>query len=75
MPACRRALLQSFRLNGLRLSTMRRKAFSPSELRLVAVLYIGEAGVPSDHLSTFTRNTAMGGKPLSWGYAAADKYQ
>lgn len=33
------------------------------------------AGVPSDHLSTPTRNTARGGKPWSWGYDCSDKYQ
>lgn len=30
------------------------------------ILVLG-AGVPSDHLSTPTRNTAMGGKFWSWG--------
>jgi hypothetical protein len=37
--------------------------------------YMGGAGVPSDHLGTITKKTAMGGKLLSCGYASADKYQ
>lgn len=38
-------------------------------------LYMLGAGVPSDHLCTITKNTAMVGKLLSCGYASADKYQ
>ena len=37
--------------------------------------YILGAGVPSDHLSTPTKNTAMGGKLWSCGYDCSDKYQ
>ena len=33
------------------------------------------AGVPSDHFSTPTRNTVMGGKFRSCGYACSEKYQ
>jgi len=37
--------------------------------------YMLGAGVPSDHLSTITKNTAMGGKLWSCGYDCSDKYQ
>jgi hypothetical protein len=39
------------------------------------LFYMGGTGVPSDHLSTITKNTAKGGKLLSCGYASADQYQ
>ena len=43
--------------------------------RLHARTYLGQTGVPSDHLFTVTKNTAMGGKLWSCGYDFADEYQ
>lgn len=44
-------------------------------INISSKLYMLGAGVPSDHLSTITKNTAIGGKLMSCGYASADKYQ
>ena len=37
--------------------------------------YMGGAGVPSDHLSTTTKKTDIGGKVLSCGYESGEMYQ